>query len=516
MEDLKLFKTQTEYNAWASGQSYKYNSVSYITDDDIIEWDKRVITRYFITASTSVTLMSEAGVATFSGQEIDGASTSVTSAYTFSEIGEHVSKSVLIDSTSIGNGAFSGCSLMTTAYIPQTVTSIGDGAFKNCTILSCTCLPSGLTNIGASAFEGCTSIAGISIPRSVSSIGENAFSGCTSLATINFNGTVAQWNEVTQGNGWHDGVPTNEVICLDGTVMLIQPKTLTYYATAKLPEVNNPGNGLYTGGFGDGRNILSHTFENGVGSIEVDGEVTSLYCTFKGCTALTGVEIPETVTEIYNGTFNGCSALTNINIPDSVTKLGQNDYSNGYYGGVFSDCYSLTELTIPSGVTQLGPEFAKGCSSLTAVICEANTPPTMCYLESLTGNYSYAQFDNTNNCPIYVPCGTKQTYKTAANWSDYSTRISDMCLYTPLTFVVYNGDMCFKYSAATASETLSYSVDSGATWTTLANDTYTPILHNGNTIMWKGNVSSAHTFISSGATNAKFNAEGNAMSILYI
>jgi hypothetical protein len=37
---------------------------------------------------------------------------------------------------------------------------------------------------------------------------------------------------------------------------------------------------------------------------------------------------------------------------------------------------------------------------------------------------------DTNNCPIYVPCGTLETYKTA--WSDYASRIK----YAPLPYKI--------------------------------------------------------------------------------
>jgi hypothetical protein len=50
---------------------------------------------------------------------------------------------------------------------------------------------------------------------------------------------------------------------------------------------------------------------------------------------------------------------------------------------------------------------------LTSVTCEATTPPTC---------DSYA-FDNTNNCPIYVPSQSIDTYKSATNWSTYADRI---------------------------------------------------------------------------------------------
>ena len=43
----------------------------------------------------------------------------------------------------------------------------------------------------------------------------------------------------------------------------------------------------------------------------------------------------------------------------------------------------------------------------------STTPPTL---------YEY-DLDNTNDCPIYVPAGSVETYKAASGWSEYANRI---------------------------------------------------------------------------------------------
>lgn len=55
-------------------------------------------------------------------------------------------------------------------------------------------VPAGVTTIGSGAFKGCSGLSGISIPASTSSIATDAFSGCSALSTINVaggNGTYA-------------------------------------------------------------------------------------------------------------------------------------------------------------------------------------------------------------------------------------------------------------------------------------------------------------------------------------
>ncbi len=74
---------------------------------------------------------------------------------------------------------------------------------------------------------------------------------------------------------------------------------------------------------------------------------------FAGCTSLTSVTIPESVTSIDAGAFYGCSSLASITIPNSVTSIGAE---------AFAGCYSLASITIPESVTEIGRSAFKGCT----------------------------------------------------------------------------------------------------------------------------------------------------------
>ena len=62
--------------------------------------------------------------------------------------------------------------------IPSSVTSIGDRAFSGCDSLSEIVIPSSVTSIGEGAFSLCCSLSEIVIPSSVTSIGNSAFYKC--------------------------------------------------------------------------------------------------------------------------------------------------------------------------------------------------------------------------------------------------------------------------------------------------------------------------------------------------
>ena len=95
------------------------------------------------------------------------------------------------------------------------------------------------------------------------------------------------------------------------------------------------------------------------------------YKAFYGCSRLTSVTIPNSVTEIGDNAFYDCSRLTSVTIPNSVTEIGDN---------AFYDCLDLTSVTIGSGVMSIGKyAFSYGTYRnhiyVKKVIWLPNTPP---------------------------------------------------------------------------------------------------------------------------------------------
>ena len=53
----------------------------------------------------------------------------------------------------------------------------------------------GATTISSYAFSGCTSLSTATIPNSVTDVGDNCFSDCTELTTVTVQGTL--WNSMS-------------------------------------------------------------------------------------------------------------------------------------------------------------------------------------------------------------------------------------------------------------------------------------------------------------------------------
>lgn len=167
---------------------------------------------------------------------------------------------------SIGAYAFYACPYLWWITIPEGVISIGEGAFCLCEDLKSITLPDSIVSIGEfafartfaynyvdsnwengllyigkhliiandhtsrsysvkegtltiadGAFKDCSKLTEITIPTSVANIGNSAFLYCTSLTNVYYNGTKAQWKQISIGSNNAD-LTSITIHCTDGDI----------------------------------------------------------------------------------------------------------------------------------------------------------------------------------------------------------------------------------------------------------------------------------------------------------
>ena len=86
----------------------------------------------------------------------------------------------------IEDGAFAGCTGITSIHLLDGILTIGDGAFAGCTALESIDLPSTAVTMGAEVFAGCESLTEIVLPEKLQTLGDYAFMDCTALESVTF------------------------------------------------------------------------------------------------------------------------------------------------------------------------------------------------------------------------------------------------------------------------------------------------------------------------------------------
>lgn len=333
------------------------------------------------------------GTATVTGGTVGGESLTIPAAVMY----DHRIYQV----AGIAPDAFKGVSTLTTLMLPHTLTSVGAGAFSGCSALkNIYSAPLEAPELGAGAFSGiapdCILAVHTGCRESYSSwSGLNArmmigadpetdqlyYNITTDAATGTATVVKAYYRFFYSGD-----VEIPDFYCTDGKFFPITvlgaeafascsnvtsfkvPESATtwgektFYRCLNLASVTFPENlteiPIYA--FYDCKKLDNVTLPRGLKSLKADA---FQYCeslseivvpegcldignyAFYLCKSLKKAVIPSGLTAIPNSLFGFCSSLEEVNIPEGLTSVG--DYA-------FARCESLTELSFPDGVESFG------------------------------------------------------------------------------------------------------------------------------------------------------------------
>ena len=245
--------------------------------------------------------------------------------------------------------------------LPSSLKSIGSYAFNNSAMRNIN-IPDETTDIGEYAFNNCDDATELTIGESVTTIGKGAFYNCSKIKTINYNSTDCSNFSVNNKTFYRVGRDTSGVTVNISNNVKRLPENL--FSSVDSVSSNNPY-------------ITSVNFLG-------DSKCTSIsQSAFAGCSGLTTITIPNSISTIYGGAFYGCSGLTTITIPESVDHIG-------YFA--FYGCSNLKEMTILS---------KDGC-----FLGEDAIP--------------------SNVEKIYIPKGSYEKYAERASWENYLDKLIEM------------------------------------------------------------------------------------------
>ena len=302
--------------------------------------------------------------------------------------------------TSIGGAAFNSCPNLQEVMIPDTVTRMNDSIFMQCTNLTNVTLPDTLVSIGNHAFYSCISLQYIHIPESVTSIGSKAFYNCTSLSVISIPASVSSiggsafyfcsnLQEVTIYNA-SAGIGSSAFVNSNGKPVMYSWTGSTAETYAAENDITFVSMGSISGTCGEN---ATWTLDPATWTLTISGNgyindyptmsnmpwydvhkyIRSAVISegiegigsgaFRECTSLTSVSLPTTLTRIRPHAFRD-TGLTGIQIPDSVSNIES---------FAFENCTNLTgELVMPAGLTAIGNQAFYNCSQITGVSIPAS------------------------------------------------------------------------------------------------------------------------------------------------
>ena len=334
----------------------------------------------------------------------------------------YLSKIVLPNCSSIGEGAFERCTSLSTISFPNCL-FIGSEAFNACISLPSINFPN-CTYVDNAGFANCISLTTINLPNCIS-VSNYAFSYCTSLTTVNLP------KATYVGNGAFSHCKVLPSIYLPncssiGKYALAYCYSLT---SVSLPNCSYVGNKAFT----DCDSLISIDLP----LCEYVGSAAFFTCTiltsvnlplcsyvggnaFNACSALPSIDLPN-CSYVGNGAFEDCLNLSSISLPlceyvgdqafYNCQKISSINLPNcSYVGGAFSRCSILKTIRLPK-VTYFNYH-----------VFDYRTPIETLYMDQITSVPSgYDPFiDASYLKSIVIPCSLVDDFTKHSIWGKYS------------------------------------------------------------------------------------------------
>lgn len=306
----------------------------------------------------------------------------------------------------IENYAFWGCSNLVNATV--NCPKVYAYTFYDCANLQNVTFGDSVTVIDKNSIYQCPNVDKVYVPSSVESMGDTIANGIY--------GTTIYCEAQSKPDGWSTEWVKSTYYCAVIWDCLNNNKDENGYEYVRV-------NGIKYS-LKDGQANVALQLKNTSGDLEVVSNIEHKGQTysvgninenaFKNCTVLTGIVLPDSLTDIGKNAFYGCSGLKEIVIPNTITEI--KDYA-------FYKCTALERLVLQEGLKTIGKSAFYGCEQLT----ELTLPDSVTKIVS----------SPFNNCTSLVLKTTKTTKPSGwdLNWG-YGC---DMRLYDCNNSTIVNG-----------------------------------------------------------------------------
>ena len=301
--------------------------------------------------------------------------------------------------TGIAAGAFANNTTIKSVYLPASITTIGEGAFAGCTALTTITVEndnkvfSALNGVLYSkdlstvvAFPAGLKVTEYSVTNSIRDIRASAFAGCVNLTQFKLADAANKLFYVYDGVLYKldaNGSPSTLIAYPAGKtsgsfsspIVTSSIGDYAFYGATKLTAINIDGViSVGAHAFENCRELISLTIPNTTRAI---GEYA-----FASCSKLTAISFGEAITTINAHTFENCTSLRTVYMPDTILRI--KEYA-------FNNCINLNTVMIGAGTREIGERAFMFCNSLSAVLYKGNAT-----------NWFSMDVHSSNNTPLTI------------------------------------------------------------------------------------------------------------------
>lgn len=346
----------------------------------------------------------------------------------------------------VNERAFSGCNLSNVDF--SSIVAVGNYAFENCKLNHIT-LPESSQSLGEGAFSGNTTLTSVELKAPKIKVGSRAFQGCTQLLSININASVLS-SYAFYGCSSLTDVTLGKDVSVIGEAAFLSTNVSKFRLDRKNTHLtlSEDGGMIYNS---DGTRLVLIAPEYVTRTIVVEAEAIAAGA-FVGNTTVVSIQAPNAV-EIGAYAFARCSNLRRVTMP-KVEEIGDyaffgssieqtpdltNVKSIGY--GAFAQT-SVKEINIPDG-TVIGDYAFAYCVYLTKATLGNNvTIGDYAFYSPINFRYTLEYSKNGANLdPYYTPYTYTVTKQdgTTVNFTYYRYDVSKMST-SALTEVTIGAD----------------------------------------------------------------------------